>query len=70
MRGALTAWLMSMPKSTTLRIVSSVIVMMREPPGLPITMKGLPSLVTIVGLMEDSGVFFGAMALASPCTRP
>ena len=45
-------------------------VMMREPPGLPITMKGLPSLETIVGLIDESGVFPGAIALASPCTRP
>ena len=44
--------------------------MMREPPGLPMTMKGLPSLETMVGLIEDSGVFYGAMAFASPCTRP
>ena len=43
---------------------------LRAPPGLPITMKSLPSLVTIVGLIEESGVFLGAMALASPCTRP
>ena len=29
--------------------------MMREPPGLPVTMKILPFLVMMVGLMELSG---------------
>ncbi|MOA55333.1 hypothetical protein D3C78_1791100 [compost metagenome] len=33
-------------------------------------MTVLPSLVTMVGLMDDSGALPGAMALASPCTRP
>jgi hypothetical protein len=45
-------------------------VMMWLPPGVPTTMTGLPSLVTMVGLIEDSGRLLGAMALASPCTRP
>ncbi|MCY1243792.1 hypothetical protein D9M72_568260 [compost metagenome] len=54
----------------TLRIASSVIVMMRAPPGLPITMNGLPSLEMIVGLIDDSGVLPGAIALASPWISP
>ncbi len=45
-------------------------VMMRDPPGEPSTMKVLPSLVTMVGLIELSGRFPGAMALVLPCTSP
>ena len=44
-----------MPWSITFMIASSVMVMIREPPGLPITMNGLPSFDTIVGLIDDSG---------------
>ena len=36
--------------------------MMRGPPGLPVTMKSLPSLTRMEGLMLESGRFFGAMA--------
>ncbi|MNH33085.1 hypothetical protein D3C79_935750 [compost metagenome] len=54
----------------TLSMVSKVAVMMRLPPGVPTTITTLPSLVTMVGLMDDSGALPGAMALASPCTRP
>ncbi len=54
----------------TFMIVSRVMVMMREPPGLPVTMHGLPSLVTMVGLIELSGRLPGAMALVLPWTRP
>jgi hypothetical protein len=39
-------------------------VMMWLPPDVPTTMTGLPSLVTMVGLIEDSGRLLGAMALA------
>ena len=56
--------------SITFRIASSVMVMMREPSGLPITMKILPSLVTMVGLMEESGRLPGSMALFLPWIRP
>ncbi len=52
------------------RIVSSVAVMMRGPPGEPRTISTVPSLSTMVGAIEDSGRLPGAMALASPCTRP
>ena len=44
--------------------------MMRGPPRLPVTMNSLPSLVTIVGLIEESGRLPGAIAFFSPCTRP
>ncbi|MCY1311659.1 hypothetical protein D9M70_619870 [compost metagenome] len=37
---------------------------------MPTTNTGLPSLETMVGLIELSGRLPGAMALASPCTRP
>ena len=70
MRGASIASCMSMPWSITFMIASSVMVMMRDPPGLPITMKGLPSFETIVGLIDDSGDLRGSIAFASPCTSP
>ena len=44
--------------------------MMREPPGLPSTMKILPSFVTMVGLIELKGRLPGAIALVLPCTSP
>ncbi len=44
--------------------------MMREPPGVPTTRTGLPSLNTSVGVMELNGRFPGATALALPCTKP
>ena len=40
-----------MPQSTTLSKVSSVVEMIRGPPGLPETMKSLPSRSTIVGVI-------------------
>src|SRR5271154_4336728 len=43
---------------------------MRDAPGVPITMETLPSRVRIVGVMDDSGRFPGAMALKSPPTTP
>ena len=45
-------------------------VKMREPPGVPITSDTLPSLVMMVGLIDDSGCFFGSIALASLPTTP
>ena len=45
--------------------------MMRGPPGLPVTMKTLPSRTRIVGVMLESGRLPGAMALAPrSSTRP
>src|SRR5438045_4184942 len=44
--------------------------MMRLPPGVPRIMKGLPSRVTIVGLIELNGRLPGAIAFACPCTSP
>jgi hypothetical protein len=51
-------------------IVCTTAVMIRLPPGVPTTITGLPSLLTIVGLIELSGRLPGAIAFASPCTRP
>ncbi len=44
--------------------------MMVPPPGEPSTSRTLPSRVTMVGVMDESGRLCGAMALASPCTSP
>ncbi len=70
MRGAAAASAGFMPKSITLTTVCSTVVMMRAPPGLPVTSTGLPSLSTRVGLMDESGRLPPATALASPPTRP
>ena len=43
-----------MPKSTTLTIVSSTVLMMVRPPGLPVTMNSRPSLASIAGVMLDN----------------
>ena len=51
-------------------MLSSVVEMMVEPPGLPVTMNSLPSFSTIVGVIEDSGRLPGCTALAVPCTSP
>ena len=59
-----------MPKSTTFRIACSTAVMMRPPPGPPTAMNSLPSLVRIVGVIDDNGRLPGWIAFASPCTRP
>ena len=53
-----------MPKSTTLLIVSITAEGMRLPPGVPTTITGLPSFVTMVGLMELSRRLPGAIAFA------
>jgi hypothetical protein len=63
-RGAATASLTVMPKSTTPSTVSSVVLMMRGPPGLPVTMKGSPSRSRMVGVMLESGRLPGATAFA------
>ena len=44
------------------------VVMIVEPPGLPVTMSTLPSgRSTIVGDIDDSGRLPGATAFAAPC---
>ena len=71
MRGQSTASCTFMPKSITLSITSSTVLMMVGPPGEPSTRYGLPS-------RSDDGRSHrrerpscaAAMALASPCTRP
>ena len=70
MRGASTASCTVMSWSTALMTAFSTMVMMRAPPGLPITIASLPSRVMMVGAMLLSGVLPGATALASPCIRP
>src|SRR5579883_3266145 len=57
-------------KSITFSTASVTPVMMCEPPGAPMTMNSLPSLSSIVGIMEERGRFMGWIALASPCTSP
>ena len=61
-----------MPKSMTLRIVISTVLMIVRPPGVPVTMNSLPSLATIVGDMLDSmrlpgRARFGSVPI-SPCS--
>jgi gamma-glutamyltranspeptidase / glutathione hydrolase len=46
------------------------LVMMRGPPGLPVTRNGSSSASTMVGDIDDSGRLPGATALASPPIRP
>jgi hypothetical protein len=53
-----------------LRIVARTIVMMRDPPGLPVTMRSSPLRVTIVGAIDESGRLPGAISLRTPCTSP
>ena len=43
---------------------------MRLPPGVPTIIHGLPSRVTMVGVIELSGRLPGSILLVSPCTRP
>ena len=61
---------MFMPWSITFMITCKVVVMMRGPPGLPVTRNGLPSSSTMVGDIEESGRLRGSTALASPPIRP
>jgi hypothetical protein len=70
MRGASTASCSAIPWSMTLMMISSTVEMMRDPPGVPTTNTGLPSLSRIVGVMELNGRLPGAIAFALPCTRP
>ena len=44
----------------------STVLMMVGPPGEPVTRTILPSLKTMVGVIEESGRLPGKMALASP----
>ncbi len=44
--------------------------MIVDPPGVPITMKGLLSLRTIVGVIELSILLFGAIAFALLPVKP
>ena len=46
-------------------MVCMVVVIIVDPPGEPITIKGLLSLSTMVGVMEESGLFPGSTAFAS-----
>ena len=55
-----------MLRSITLTITCSTVVMMRLPPGEPVTRNGLPFLSTMVGDIDDSGRLPGPGALASP----
>ena len=61
---------MFMPKSTTLMMLASVEEMMVALPGLPVSMNGLPSRSTIVGVIELSGRLPGSTWLITPWTRP
>lgn len=67
---AFTASCGGIPWSIIFNAVCKVIEIIREPPGEPRTKNTLPSLVTIVGLMDDSGRLPGAMEFLSPCTNP
>ena len=70
MRGARLASATFMPWSIMFMMTWRVVVMMRGPPGVPVTRKGRPSRNTMVGLMEESGRLRGATALAAPPIRP
>ena len=70
MRGRVIASARFMRKSTRFTITCSTVVMMRLPPGLPVTRKRRPSRNRKVGVMEESGRLPGATALAALPTRP
>ena len=59
-----------MPRSITLTITCSTVVMMRLPPGEPVTRNGLPSFSTMVGVIDDSGRLPGPGSLASKPIKP
>ena len=59
-----------MPWSSMFTITCITMLMMRDPPGEPATRIVRPSRVTMVGDMLLNGRLPGAIALASPCTRP
>ena len=52
-------------ESITLSSTCSTAVMMRLPPGEPVTRNGLPFFSTMVGVIDDSGRLFGPGSLAS-----
>ena len=60
----MTASAIGMWKSITLLMICSTAVMMRLPPGDPVISTGLPSLSTMVGVIDDSGRLFGPGKLA------
>src|SRR5690606_41147334 len=60
----------ALPISSSASSTASItMVMMRLPPGVP-RIATLPSHSTKVGVIDDSGRLYGAMALASLPTRP
>ena len=48
----------------------SVVVMIRDPPGLPVIRKFSPSFLTMVGVIDDSMRFSGSILFASPPINP
>src|SRR6516162_6318493 len=56
MRGSAIASAIDSLRSMTLTITCSTVVMMRLPPGEPVTRNGLPSLSTMVGVIDESGL--------------
>ena len=70
MRGAATAAASGSLKSCQSTSTWNTEVAMREPPGVPISTATRPCSVRMVGVMVDSGLLPGAMALASPPTTP
>ena len=54
----------------TFEITCSTVLMIVGPPGLPVTRISLPSLVTKVGVIDESGRLPGVMELAGPWSRP
>src|SRR3954470_19016636 len=48
----------------------ATVVMIRGPPGEPITYANLPSFTTIVGVMAESGRLPGPIAFAGPWINP
>ncbi len=60
-----------MRKSTTLLTICATVVMMVEPPGVPVTRSTRPcGSSTMVGVIAESMRAPGRTALARPCTRP
>ncbi len=64
-RGAAIAPATPIRRSIRLTSICSTVVMIVEPPGEPSAMKGLPSLSTIVGLIDERGRLPGWMRLGS-----
>ena len=59
-----------MPKSITFTITCNTAVMIRLPPGEPVTSTGSPFFSTMVGVIDDSGRLPGPGRLASKPTSP